>query len=119
MMNFRLLETKYLVDISGLASLAYIREASSEIEIGAAETQANVLAWPKLAKSLPLLSLAMPHIGHFQTRSRGTVCGSIATFRIRVRSCRFAWRRLGAAWCCSRLGRPACWPRTNFKSACL
>lgn len=78
MMNFRLLETKYLIDISGLTSLAYIREGSSEIEIGAAETQANVLAWPKLAKSLPLLSLAMPHIGHFQTRSRGTVCGSIA-----------------------------------------
>ena len=78
MMNFRLLETKYLIDISGLTSLAYIREASSEVEIGASETQANVLAWPKLAKSLPLLSLAMPHIGHFQTRSRGTVCGSIA-----------------------------------------
>ena len=78
MMNFRLLETKYLIDISGLTSLAYIREASAEIEIGAAETQANVMTWPKLAKSLPLLSLAMPHIGHFQTRSRGTVCGSIA-----------------------------------------
>jgi len=78
MMNFRLLETKYLIDISGLAPLAYIREISAEIEIGAAETQANVLAWPKLGKSLPLLSLAMPHIGHFQTRSRGTLCGSIA-----------------------------------------
>src|SRR3972149_2800386 len=78
MMNFRLLETKYLIDISNLASLAYIRETSAEIEIGAAQTQASVLAWPKLAKSLPLLSLAMPHIGHFQTRSRGTVCGSIA-----------------------------------------
>ena len=78
MMNFRLLETKYLIDISTLASLAYIRELSSEIEIGAAETQAKVLAWSKLAQSLPLLGLAMPHIGHFQTRSRGTVCGSIA-----------------------------------------
>jgi 2-furoyl-CoA dehydrogenase FAD binding subunit len=78
MMNFRLLEAKYLIDISGLAPLAYIREGSAEIEIGAAETQANVLAWPKLAKSLPLLSRAMPHVGHFQTRSRGTVCGSIA-----------------------------------------
>lgn len=77
MMNFRLLETKYLIDISELTSLAYIREGTAEIEIGAAETQANVLAWPKLAKSVPLLSLAMPHIGHFQTRSRGTVCGSI------------------------------------------
>lgn len=78
MMNFRLLETKYVVDISSLAALAYIREAACEIEIGATETQADVLAWPKLAKSVPLLSLAMPHIGHFQTRSRGTVCGSIA-----------------------------------------
>jgi 2-furoyl-CoA dehydrogenase FAD binding subunit len=78
MMNFRLLETKYVIDISGLASLSYIRETSAEIEIGATETQASVLAWPKLAKSVPLLSLAMPYVGHFQTRSRGTVCGSIA-----------------------------------------
>jgi len=78
MMNFRLLETKYVIDISGLASMAYIREAPTEVEIGAAATQAELLAWPNLAKSLPLLSQAMPHVGHFQTRSRGTVCGSIA-----------------------------------------
>lgn len=78
MMNFRLLETNYLIDISGLASSAYIRETPSEIEIGAARTQADTLAWPKLAETVPLLALAMPHIGHFQTRSRGTVCGSIA-----------------------------------------
>jgi len=78
MMNFRLIETKYLIDISGLSALAYIRERPEEIEIGASQTQADVLTWPKLVKSVPLLSLAMPHIGHFQTRSRGTVCGSIA-----------------------------------------
>jgi 2-furoyl-CoA dehydrogenase FAD binding subunit len=78
MMNFRLLETKYLIDISSLASSAYIRETPSEIEIGAAQTQADTLAWPKLAETVPLLALTMPHIGHFQTRSRGTVCGSIA-----------------------------------------
>jgi 2-furoyl-CoA dehydrogenase FAD binding subunit len=78
MMNFRLIEAKALIDISGLASLAYIREDGGDIEIGAATTQSDVLAWSKLATSLPLLSAAMPHIGHFQTRSRGTVCGSIA-----------------------------------------
>jgi 2-furoyl-CoA dehydrogenase FAD binding subunit len=78
MMNFRLLEAKYLIDISGLMALAYIREASAEVEIGAAATQASLMAWPPLQNSLPLLSLAMPHIGHYQTRSRGTVCGSIA-----------------------------------------
>jgi 2-furoyl-CoA dehydrogenase FAD binding subunit len=78
MMNFRLIEAKALIDISGLASLAYIRENGNEIEIGAATPQSDVLAWPKLATVVPLLSVAMPHIGHFQTRSRGTVCGSIA-----------------------------------------
>ncbi|MCC6887652.1 MAG: FAD binding domain-containing protein [Hyphomicrobiales bacterium] len=78
MMNFRLIETKALIDISGLASLAFIREDGGDIEIGAATTQSDVLAWPQLAARVPLLAAAMPHIGHFQTRSRGTVCGSIA-----------------------------------------
>jgi len=36
------------------------------------------MTWPKLAERAPLLSAAMPHVGHYQTRSRGTVCGSIA-----------------------------------------
>jgi 2-furoyl-CoA dehydrogenase FAD binding subunit len=27
---------------------------------------------------LPLLAAALPHVGHFQTRNKGTVCGSIA-----------------------------------------
>jgi 2-furoyl-CoA dehydrogenase FAD binding subunit len=78
MMNFRLFEAKVLIDISGLAPLSYIREGNGEIEIGASATQAQVMNWPKLAELVPLLSAAIPHVGHFQTRSRGTVCGSIA-----------------------------------------
>jgi 2-furoyl-CoA dehydrogenase FAD binding subunit len=78
MMNFRLVEAKALIDISGLAPLSYIREGNGEIEIGASATQAQVMNWPKLAALVPLLSAAIPHVGHFQTRSRGTMCGSIA-----------------------------------------
>jgi 2-furoyl-CoA dehydrogenase FAD binding subunit len=78
MMNFRLVEAKALIDISSLASLAYVREQDGEIEIGASTTQAQFMAWPRLAELAPLLGAAMPHVGHFQTRSRGTVCGSIA-----------------------------------------
>lgn len=78
MMNLRLIETRVLIDISGLVPLAYIREGNGEIEVGAATTQAQLMAWPKLAEAAPLLSAALPHVGHFQTRSRGTVCGSIA-----------------------------------------
>jgi 2-furoyl-CoA dehydrogenase FAD binding subunit len=78
MMNFRLVESKVLVDVSDLPSLTYVREQGGAIEIGASTTQAQLMAWPKLAELTPLLSMAMPHVGHFQTRSRGTVCGSIA-----------------------------------------
>src|SRR5919198_280028 len=43
----------------------------------AATTQAELEAWPHLKRQLPLVAAALPHIGHFQTRHRGTVCGSL------------------------------------------
>jgi 2-furoyl-CoA dehydrogenase FAD binding subunit len=36
------------------------------------------MAWPALAQKLPLLAAALPFVGHFQTRNKGTVCGSVA-----------------------------------------
>ena len=48
------------------------------IRVGAAVRQADLLAWPELAKRQPLLALALPWVGHAQTRARGTVCGSAA-----------------------------------------
>ncbi len=59
-------------------SLAYIRDLGEKIEIGAAVTQNKLLAWPDLKAKLPLLAAALPYVGHFQTRNKGTVCGSIA-----------------------------------------
>lgn len=78
MMNFRLVEMKALIDISDLPALAYVREQDRTIEVGASTTQARLMAWPRLKELAPLLSMAMPYVGHYQTRSRGTVCGSIA-----------------------------------------
>ncbi|MHA1108591.1 MAG: FAD binding domain-containing protein [Alphaproteobacteria bacterium] len=77
-LNFRLAEPQTLVDISRIEHLSYIRNAGNNVEIGAATTQAELMAWPELAARLPLLAAAFPYIGHFQTRSRGTVCGSLA-----------------------------------------
>ncbi len=78
MMNFRLVEPKTLVDVANIEELNYIRVAGNHLEVGAATTQAQLLAWPKLASVAPLLAQAIPFIGHFQTRSRSTVGGSIA-----------------------------------------
>ena len=78
MLNMRLVEPEVVVDISAIESLKGIRSVGDHVEVRAAVTQAELLAWPTLQQELPLLALAMPWIGHFQTRNRGTVCGSIA-----------------------------------------
>ncbi|HLY45404.1 MAG TPA: FAD binding domain-containing protein [Stellaceae bacterium] len=78
MLNLRLIEPAVLIDISRIAALDTIRDLGSAIEIGAAVTQNTLLAWPQLAAKLPLVAAALPFVGHFQTRNKGTVCGSVA-----------------------------------------
>jgi 2-furoyl-CoA dehydrogenase FAD binding subunit len=67
-----------LVDIARIPELDAIRDMGGRIEVGAAVTQNKLLSWPKLAEKLPLVAVALPNVGHFQTRNKGTVCGSIA-----------------------------------------
>ena len=78
MLNMRLAKPKTLIDIMRLKDLARIERKGNTITIGAGVRQAALLAWPDLGASLPLVALALPWTGHAQTRSRGTVCGSIA-----------------------------------------
>ena len=78
MLNLRIVEAEALIDVSRIAALNAIRDLGDRIEIGAAVTQNKLLAWPQLAQKLPLVAAALPHVGHFQTRNKGTVCGSIA-----------------------------------------
>ena len=78
MLNLRLVEASVIVDISRVGELNTIRAAGNVLEIGAAVTQNRLLAWPDLAMKAPLLAQMLPWVGHFQTRNRGTVCGSIA-----------------------------------------
>ncbi len=78
MLNMRLVEPELIVDISAIESLKKIRADENYLEVGAAVTQAELLSWPKLKEEVPLLAEAMQWIGHFQTRNRGTVCGSLA-----------------------------------------
>lgn len=78
MLNLRLADPAVLIDITRIAELDAIKDAGGAVEIGAAVTQNKLLAWPELAKKLPLLAAALPYVGHFQTRNKGTVCGSIA-----------------------------------------
>lgn len=78
MLNMRLIDPAVLIDISRIAALDVIGEVGHSIEVGAAVTQNTLMAWPQLAQKLPLVAAALPFVGHFQTRNKGTVCGSIA-----------------------------------------
>jgi 2-furoyl-CoA dehydrogenase FAD binding subunit len=78
MLNMRLAKPGTLIDIMRLAELARIERKADTITIGAGVRQAALQQWRDLDRDLPLVALALPWTGHVQTRSRGTVCGSIA-----------------------------------------
>jgi len=71
-MNFRMATPRLLIDLNKVAELAGIRR------IGAMTRQCELLRNPLIGEHAPLLSKTVPHIGHVQTRSRGTVGGSLA-----------------------------------------
>ncbi|MGI9409122.1 MAG: FAD binding domain-containing protein [Hyphomicrobiaceae bacterium] len=78
MMNMRVAAPKTIIDVSRLEDADYIREDREHIAVGCSVRQVDLEAWPRLTEKIPLLAQALPWIGHVQTRSRGTVCGSIA-----------------------------------------
>src|SRR5437879_955962 len=77
MLNMRLARPSAVVDIKRIAVLNEIF-LSPEIRIGATVTQAQAMENAALMEAVPLLALALPFVGHFQTRNRGTLCGSVA-----------------------------------------
>ena len=78
MLNMRLVAPEVIVDISHVPELATITRTEDAVEIGAAVTQAATERFDELAVLLPLVARALPFVGHYQTRARGTVCGSLA-----------------------------------------
>jgi 2-furoyl-CoA dehydrogenase FAD binding subunit len=78
LLSMRMARPSVVVDIMHVAELDGIRMENDAIRVGASVRQAALLAWPDLAERQPLLAQALPWVGHWQTRARGTVCGSIA-----------------------------------------
>ena len=72
-LNMRLIRPAVVVDINRVRDLDNASDDDGRCCIGATVRQAD----PRVVEH-PLLAEAVPHIGHFATRNRGTVCGSIA-----------------------------------------
>lgn len=77
MLNLRIASPDHLIDLGGIADLAGIRESDTELVIGAMTTQRAIERSPLVAKSAPLLAETVAHVGHQQTRNRGTLGGSL------------------------------------------
>lgn len=77
MMNFRFVAPDHLVDINRISSLRYIRTDGSNLEIGAATRQCDLEFSDDVAACCPVMIAALAHVGHRQTRNRGTMGGSL------------------------------------------
>jgi carbon-monoxide dehydrogenase medium subunit len=77
-LNMRLSAPRLLVDITALPELAVSSAKPAEIRLGALTRHRDVLASPDIAARLPLLTMAVRHVGHVAIRNRGTLGGSIA-----------------------------------------
>jgi len=77
-LNMRLSAPDLLIDINGIKNLNGITKKGKYVEIGALARHAQVEHSDVIAKHAPLITLAMPHIGHPAIRNRGTFGGSIA-----------------------------------------
>jgi carbon-monoxide dehydrogenase medium subunit len=79
LMNLRLARPKVIVDINRLSGLDEIAStADGTLAIGALTRLRAVEKSALVRQQNPLLAAAMPLIGHFQIRNRGTIGGSLA-----------------------------------------
>lgn len=78
MLNMRLVTPAILIDVNRLDELTRIEPRDGTVVTGALVRQADALRHPVLGARVPLLAAALPHVGHYQTRSRGTLGGSVA-----------------------------------------
>lgn len=78
LMNFRLATPELLIDLNRVEGLAGIQAAEACLTIKAMTRQQALIDSPLVAAHAPLLAAAARCVGHVQTRSRGTIGGSLA-----------------------------------------
>jgi 2-furoyl-CoA dehydrogenase FAD binding subunit len=78
MLNMRLARPQVVIDVMGIAALKKVEDRGGGLTVYAGTRQVEIERRAELAKSQPLLAAALGWVGHAQTRSRGTFCGSIA-----------------------------------------
>ena len=77
MLNFRVVAPDHLIDLNRVAGLSYIEIKDGSGRFGAMTRQRDIEFSSEVAKTFPVLHDALKHVGHRQTRNRGTIGGSL------------------------------------------
>ena len=77
MLNMRFVLPDHVIDLNRVEGLSYISEATGALEIGAMTRQRDLEFSDLVKAKCPLMHQAIMHIGHRQTRNRGTIGGSL------------------------------------------
>jgi carbon-monoxide dehydrogenase medium subunit len=78
LLALRMSQPFILIDITRIASLKGVTRNAGYTRIGPILRQCEAIVDPVLAQVQPLIVTATKHVGHHQTRNRGTIGGSIA-----------------------------------------
>ena len=77
MMNMRYVTPEDVIDINGVTELDFIRLENDHLTIGSMTRQKDILSNQEIFDTAPIFKEALNHVGHIQTRSRGTIGGSL------------------------------------------
>jgi carbon-monoxide dehydrogenase medium subunit len=77
LMNFRYAMPDHLIDLNRVGELSYIRRDGNRLSFGAMTRQRDLEFSPEIAAASPIIQEALAHVGHRQTRNRGTLGGSL------------------------------------------
>jgi len=80
MLNFRIALPDHVIDIGKVDSLSGIDACADKLVIGAMTRQFELEESPAIRERLPIFAQALEHVGHRQTRNRGTLGGSLCHF---------------------------------------
>jgi carbon-monoxide dehydrogenase medium subunit len=77
MMNFRVAMPEHLVDLNRVKELSYLLWEDGTLRVGSMTRQRDIEFSGEVGRRCPLLHEALAHVGHRQTRNRGTFGGSL------------------------------------------
>ncbi|MCZ6840634.1 MAG: xanthine dehydrogenase family protein subunit M [Alphaproteobacteria bacterium] len=77
MLNMRFVVPDHVIDLNGVADMSGVNDAGAALTIGAMTRQRELAGSETVAARTPIIQEALAYVGHFQTRTRGTIGGSL------------------------------------------